>query len=136
MFRLLSPSPKISNTIPTSTAAPPQSSWVRPNLPSWPRRFRRSMPSRNGSELDQSTYRKSQRGSSSRAAQSVGPLERVGWVYVRVWVATGAWHHSPARWPLQMTLVSRPLKILVSTVTLQASLNTQSARTSASSVIG
>lgn len=48
-----------------------------------------------------------------------------GGVYVCVWVATGAWRHSPAHCPLQMTLVSLSLEILVSPVILQGYLNTQ-----------
>lgn len=96
-----------------------QSFWVCKNLPSLPQRFHLSMPSRNGSELYQSTYRKRQHSSSSHTAEFIGLLEQVGCVYVCVWVATGAWHHSPARWPLQMTLASLSLKILVSTVILQ-----------------
>lgn len=96
-----------------------ESFWDRKNLPSLPQRFHLSMPSRNGSELYQSTYRKSQHSSSSHTAEFISLLEQVGRVYVRVWVATGAWHRSPAHWPLQMTLVSLSLKILVSTVILQ-----------------
>lgn len=96
-----------------------QSFWVRKSLPSLPQRFHLSMPSRNGSELYQSTYRKRQHSSSSHTAEFISLLEQVGCVYVCVWVATGAWHHSPAHWPLQMTLVSLFLKILVSTVILQ-----------------
>lgn len=96
-----------------------QSFWVRKNLPSLPQRFHLSMPSRNGSELYQSTYRKNQHSSSSHTAEFISLLEQVGCVYVCVWVATGAWRHSPAHWPLQMTLVSLSLKILVSTVILQ-----------------
>lgn len=59
-----------------------------------------------------------------------------GGVDVCVWVATGARRHGPGHWPLRMTLVSLSSRVLVSTVTLRVSLNTQSARPAAAAVIG
>lgn len=66
-----------------------QSSWVRKTLPSLPQGFRLSMPRRNGSEPDQSTYSKSQRGSGSgsHTAEFTSLPEEVGaCMYAHGWL--------------------------------------------------
>lgn len=70
-----------------------------------PQRFCPSVPSRNGSEFSQATYRKKKaEGSSSGRARREfsGSLEQVGGADGCGWVATGggAWRHGPAHWPL------------------------------------
>lgn len=71
-----------------------------------PQRFCPSVPSRNGSEFSQATYRKKK----SRGLQLWEGAERVqrfagagagcGWMRMGGYWGGGAWRHGPAHWPL------------------------------------
>lgn len=82
-----SPSPRFKGLqLPLQPPQQQQSLGVRKSLPSSPQRFCVSMPSGNGSEFSQSTYRKSQR-LQLRGAEFSGLLEQVGvWMYAYGWL--------------------------------------------------
>lgn len=82
-----SPSPRFKGLqLPLQPPQQQQSLGVRKSLPSSPQRFCVSMPSGNGSEFSQSTYRKSRR-LQLRGTEFSGLLEQVGvWMYAYGWL--------------------------------------------------
>lgn len=102
------PVPEGSVRIPTSTAATVNLGLQSPPN-SLPQGFHLSMPSRNGSELYQSTYRNRKEKPSRlqvprcRVHRCAGPG---GGCVCTLWGGYGARRRGPARWPWQMTLVS------------------------------